>query len=150
MPPTEKKGRVQSSTITVAILPELTQAEAQLNYRDLDITTCRGSGPGGQKRNKTETAVQVTHRPSGLSVRCDQERSQPQNRAKALALLKSRLNAMESVRRGAQLAETRRAQHGSGERGDKRRTVRVRDDQVLDHATGRRWSFKAYSRGIWD
>lgn len=149
VPPTEKRGRVQTSTVTVAVMPEPTAFQFVVRDQDLEVSTCRGSGPGGQKRNKTETAVQIKHRPTGLLVRCDQERSQPQNRAMALALLRARLWALESARRGADEAEARRLQLGSGQRGDKRRTIRVRADQVVDHVTGRSWSYKAYVRGDW-
>jgi peptide chain release factor 1 len=140
---------VQTSTITVAVLTEPTEAEVRIDERDIEVKTCRASGSGGQKVNKTESAVQVTHRPSGITVRCETERSQTQNKQTAFALLRARLrNAQQEALSGARAAD-RRAQVGSGMRGDKRRTVRVQDGTVHDHVTGRRWSFRDYERGNW-
>lgn len=149
VPPNDKRGRVQTSTVTVAVLPEPTESEVRIDDRDLDIRTCRGSGAGGQHRNKTDSAVQITHRPSGIVVRCESERSQIQNRATALAALRARLAAASRDAATNARDSDRRAQIGSGQRGDKRRTIRVGDDQVTDHITGRTWRFKAYSRGRW-
>ena len=149
VPPNDKRGRVQTSTVTVAVLPEPTESEVQIDERDLDIRTCRGSGAGGQHRNKTESAVQVTHRPSGITVRCESERSQQQNRATALAVLRARLLELQRGAASSARASDRRAQIGSGQRGDKRRTVRVMDGQVTDHETGRTWRFRDYQRGQW-
>ncbi|APR79142.1 Peptide chain release factor 1 [Minicystis rosea] len=149
VPPTEKRGRVHTSTITVAILPEVTEAQIRLDPRDLEIGTCRGSGAGGQHRNKTESAVMIKHRPSGLVVRCETERSQHQNRATALALLRSRLWAAAQAKQSGNVAAARRDQVGSGMRGDKRRTIRCQDGVVTDHVTGRRWPLRAYERGEW-
>jgi peptide chain release factor 1 len=149
VPPNEKRGRVHTSTITVAVLPEATEAQVHLDPRDLDVDTCRGTGAGGQKRNKTESTVVIRHRPSGLVVRCETERSQHQNRATALALLRSRLLAAAEEARTSAVAAARRGQVGSGMRGDKRRTIRCQDGVVLDHVTGRRWALRAYERGDW-
>lgn len=151
IPPTEKRGRVQTSTITIAVMPEPTPAEMpELRESELEITTCRGTGSGGQKRNVTDSAVQVKHLPTGLYVRSDSERSQTQNKATAKALLRARLYAQ--VQAGAQASEAaaRRQQIGSGMRGDKVRSIRIQDGQVHDHRTGCRWRFKDYERGIWD
>jgi len=149
VPPSEKRGRVHTSTVTVAILPEPTEAQVKLDPRDLDIVTCRGSGPGGQHRNKTESAVQVTHRPTGVQVRCESERSQDQNKKTALAMLRARLWQAEQERAERERASDRRAQVGSGMRGDKRRTIRCQDGQVNDHVTGRTWRLRDYLRGEW-
>ncbi|MFT3770344.1 MAG: peptide chain release factor-like protein [Minicystis sp.] len=149
VPPTEKRGRVHTSTITVAVLPEATEAQIRLDPRDLEMDTCRGSGAGGQKRNKTESTVVIRHVPSGIVVRCETERSQHQNRATALALLRSRLWAAAEAERTGNVAATRRGQVGSGMRGDKRRTIRCQDGVVTDHVTGRRWNLRAYERGEW-
>jgi peptide chain release factor 1 len=148
-PPTEKRGRVHTSTVTVAVLPEPTEAQVRLNERDLGWKTCRSSGAGGQNVNKTDSAVQLTHLPTGLMVRCETERSQLQNRATALSLLRARLWAAENERVVGDRAALRHAQVGSGQRGDKRRTIRVQDDQVNDHISGKHWSWRDYSRGIW-
>jgi peptide chain release factor 1 len=149
VPPTERRGRVQTSTVTVAVLPEPTPTAVALDPKDLEWSFCRGSGAGGQHRNMTDTAVQVLHRPSGLRVRCETERSKTQNEATALALLRARLYAQEHERRVQSRADARRAQVGSGMRGDKRRTVRVQDGTVTDHVTGRQWQLKQYVRGDW-
>ena len=149
IPPNEKRGRVQTSTVTVAVLPEPTETQVRIAPGDLEWATCRGSGAGGQHRNKTESAVQLVHRPTGVMVRCESERSQHQNRATALALLRARLWATEQEKRVGGIAASRKAQIGSGMRGDKRRTIRVQDGVVNDHVTGKRWSFRDYERGDW-
>jgi peptide chain release factor 1 len=150
VPPNEKRGRVQTSTVTVAVLPEPTEAQVHIAPSELAWTTCRGSGPGGQHRNRTESAVQLTHQPTGLTVRCESERSQHQNRATALSLLRARLWQEEQIRLGREREASRRSQVGSGMRGDKRRTIRVQDGAVHDHVTGRTWVYTDYVRGLWE
>lgn len=147
--PTEKRGRVQTSTITVAVLPEPTETEVSVRLSDLEWTTCRGSGPGGQHRNKTESAVQVKHIPSGVYVRCETERSQQQNKNTAMATLKARLWQIQRDIHRDQRINDRKAQVGSGMRGDKRRTIRCQDGVVTDHLTGKKWRLKEYTRGEW-
>ncbi len=147
IPPTEKKGRVQSSSITVAVLVVPTEQEFRLDPRDLRETTCRSGGSGGQHVNKTESAVQILHIPSGVLVRCESERSQAQNRITALAILRTRLAEKQRVDTLAALNRDRKTQVGSGMRGDKVRTVAVQRDTVEDHDTGRRMTVKAYLRG---
>lgn len=150
VPPNEKRGRVHTSTITVAVLPEPTMTEIVIAPNDLEWTFCRGSGAGGQHRNKTETTAVLVHRPTGTMVRCETERSQHQNKALALALLRARLFA---ARRGAAVkdrADERKRQVGSGMRGDKRRTIRCQDGIVTDHELGRQWSFRDYERGSYE
>jgi len=149
VPPNEKRGRVHTSTITVAVLPEPTAVDVQVAERDLDWSTCYGTGPGGQKRNKTESTVLLTHRPTGLQVRCETSRSQQHNRVAALGLLRARLWAREAARVAEVRATERRGQVGSGMRGDKRRTIRAQDGTVVDHPTGRRWELRGYLRGAW-
>jgi peptide chain release factor 1 len=149
VPPNEKRGRIHTSTVTVAVLREPSPTEVVLRDSDLDWQACRGSGPGGQNRNKVNSAVQIWHRPTGIMVRCESERSQSQNRATAIALLRARLlEAKETAAAGGEAA-TRKAQLGCGARGDKRRTIREQDGQVTDHVTGRRWRLKDYLRGEW-
>lgn len=147
--PTDKRSRVQTSTITVAVLPEPREHEMCLRDEDVTVETMRGSGAGGQHRNKTDSAVRVTHRPTGVVVRCESERSQSQNKETAFGVLRARLAELERDRVSGARAQDRRSQIGSGMRGDKRRTVRVQDDQVNDH-DGRHWSFKRYARGDWE
>lgn len=149
IPPTEKRGRVQTSTVTVAVLdPDVVVGQA-LNYRDVDITTTRGSGPGGQNRNKIESCVIATHRPTGIQVRIDNERSQHQNKAMAYKLLAAKLYEIERERIEKAKEDNRRQQVGTGMRGDKVRTYRAQDDQVNDHRTGQRWRLQDWTRGIW-
>ena len=125
VPPNERRGRVHTSTITVAVLPIPSESDLRIDSKDLEITTTRGSGPGGQARNKTESCVVVRHIPTGTVVRCDGERSQPQNRATALSILRARLlDASSRSRKGTEDA-SRRTQVGSGQRGDKIRTIRT-------------------------
>jgi peptide chain release factor 1 len=147
IPPNEKRGRVHTSTITVAVLPEPAAAEVVISEKDLDWSTCRGTGSGGQKRNKTETTVLLTHLPTGLQVRCETTRSQLKNRELALVLLRARLWEAARSRLREERDLMRKQQQGSGMRGDKRRTIRCQDGQVTDHVTGRRWELKAYLRG---
>lgn len=147
--PTEKRGRVHTSTITVATLKEPTATQVRIDDRDLEFSTTRGSGPGGQNRNKVESCVIVKHKPSGLTVRCETERSQHQNKASALSLLRARLWEQEQTKQFSQRADARKQQVGSGQRGDKRRTIRCQDDQVNDHVTGKHWTWKDYERGNW-
>lgn len=149
IPPTEKRGRVQTSTVTVAVLPEPDDSAVVIHDRDLDVKTCRGSGAGGQHRNVTDSAVVMTHKPTGIVVRCESERSQHANRETALGVLRARVwQAQRDAAAGARGAE-RRAQVGSGMRGDKRRTVREQDGRVTDHVTGKSWEWKLYRRGEW-
>jgi peptide chain release factor 1 len=149
VPPNEKHGRVHTSTITVAVLPEPAEAQVHVEEGDLVWSMCLGTGSGGQKRNKTASVALLTHRPTGMQVRCESSRSAHHNRLTALALLRARLWAVAQGRLDDARSEERQRQVGSGMLGDKRRTIRVQDDQVVDHVTGRRWSFREYVRGNW-
>lgn len=136
--------------MTVAVLKEPEESEFYLNPNDLDVKTARGSGPGGQNRNKTESCVIVTHKPTGVVIRIDTERSQHRNRALAMGLLRAKLSeARQATQMGSENA-ARRAQVGSGMRGDKTWTVRVRDGQVTHHETGRRFQYEKYLRGDYE
>jgi peptide chain release factor 1 len=140
---------VQTSTITVATFSEIAEQEFKINPADLEWDTMRSRGKGGQKVNKTESCVRVTHKPTGLSVRCESERSQYRNKETALATLKMRLAAMQQeAQQGAQSAD-RRQQIGTGQRGDKRRTIREKDGVVTDHILNRKWRYADYVRGLW-
>jgi len=139
--------RVQTSTVTVAVLPEPTETQLHIREQDLEWSTCRGSGAGGQHRNKTESAVQLRHIPTGTTVRCESERSQSQNKRTALATLRARIWEAQQNAGSAARSIDRRQQVGSGMRGDKRRTIRA--DGVVDHITGKRWKFKDYVRANW-
>ncbi len=149
VPPNERRGRVHTSTVTVAVLPEPDDVALALDVGDLRWKRSRGSGPGGQHRNKTESAIDLTHAPTGTVVHCESERSQHRNKELALARLHATL--LDRLRRDRDRARAadRRAQVGSGMRGDKRRTIREQDDAVVDHVTGRTWRFRDYVRGAW-
>jgi peptide chain release factor 1 len=149
VPPTEKRGRVQTSTITVAVLEEPRQIELTIRLEDVDLETMRGSGAGGQHRNKTDSAVRARHRPTGIEVRVEAERSQHANKELAMRVLAARVAERDRAAADGARAEDRRRMIGTGMRGDKRRTIRVQDDQVNDHIDGRTWKFKAYARGDW-
>ena len=149
IPPTEKRGRVHTSTVTVAVMKEPEKSEFKIEERDLQITTCRGSGAGGQHRNKTDSAVQIKHIPSGIIVRCETERSQMQNKETALQVLRARLLERKESKEISKIEKDRKSQVGSGMRGDKRRTIRQQDGQVNDHVTGKTWRYEDYIKGNW-
>jgi peptide chain release factor 1 len=149
VPPNERRGRVHSSTITVAVLDEEAEHELVILNEDLAWATCRAPGKGGQHVNKTDSAVQLTHLPTGFQVRSHEERSQLQNRLAALRKLREHLSRTRRVEAAAARAAERRDQVGSGMRGDKRRTVREQDGVVVDHETGRTWRLRDYVRGAW-
>ena len=150
IPPTEKRGRVHTSTVTVAVLPDPTDVELpKIPDRDLEWSVCRGTGAGGQKRNKTETTVQLRHVPTGLSIRCEDTRSQQKNRALALQLLRAKLWEQQQANSAQSRAKDRKQQVGVGARGDKRRTIRVQDGLVTDHILGKKWNLRDYLKGEW-
>ena len=147
VPPTEKRGRVHSSTVTVVVLEPVAATEVKIREADLDESFTRGTGPGGQHRNKTATAVLLRHAPSGLVVRVDGGRSQHVNRQTALELLQARLNARAQEEAAAARVAARKQQAGSGMRGDKIRTVQVHGDVVVDHVRGTRMTYRNYAKG---
>ena len=148
MSPTEKRGRVHTSTITVAVLNPEEKPEIALQPHDVEITTTTGTGPGGQHRNKTQSCVVATHKETGLKVRID-HRSQKESKALALRILAERVLEDTRSRQQSSRAAQRKRQVGSGQRGDKVRTYRTKDDRVVDHATGRRWKLTKWLRGEW-
>lgn len=133
----------------MAVLDPDAPVGAALDVRDVDITTSRGSGPGGQNRNKIESCVVAVHRPTGLQVRIDSERSQHQNKATALKVLAARLYEAQRERSDTDRNADRRQQVGSGQRGDKVRTYRSQDDQVIDHRTGVKLRLSKWYNGDW-
>ena len=149
VPPTERYGRRQTSTITVAVFEEPKVEEINIRAQDLEWDTFRSRGKGGQNVNKVETAVRVTHKPSGLVVRCENGRSQWHNKRTALQILAARLEARDREQRQSVVVADRRSQIGTGQRGDKRRTANERQDQVTDHVTGQKWRYTDYVKGNW-
>lgn len=135
---TEKRGRVHTSAATVAVLPVAERAQVQIAEKDLRVDTYRGSGAGGQHRNKTDSAVRITHLPTGLVVTCEDERSQFENKERAMIVLGARLLERSTAAASAERDRARRSQIGEATRAEKRRTYDVPEDTVIDHRTGRR------------
>jgi peptide chain release factor 1 len=133
VPATEGSGRIHTSTATVAVLPEADDVDVTINTNDLRIDTYRSGGAGGQHVNRTDSAVRITHIPTGFVVACQDERSQHKNRAKALKVLQSRLLAAQTAQQNQEMSEKRREQVGTGERAEKVRTYNFPQNRITDH-----------------
>lgn len=150
VPPTEKRGRVHTSTITIAVLPEVAESKVFISEKDIEWKAFRGSGPGGQHKNKTDSAVMLHHIPSGIKIRSESEKSQKQNKNTALAILRAKLYAEKESAKNSKIKKIRKNQVGSGMRGDKIRTIRLQDGIVINHLSNKKISFKSYLKGYID
>ena len=136
VPETESQGRIQTSTATVAVLPEAEDVEIEINPADIIMESCKSSGAGGQHVNKTESAVRLTHKPTGIIIECQEERSQFKNRDKAMKMLKTKLYDMKMTEQNEKIASDRKSQVGTGDRSERIRTYNYPQGRITDHRIG--------------
>ena len=139
IPDTEKNGRIHTSTASVAVMPVFQKTTIVLNPADIEMEYTHSGGAGGQNVNKVETAVRLFHKPSGIAIRCQSERSQLQNREKAMLLLASKLQALKDEEESSKYAADRKSQIGTGDRSEKIRTYNILQDRVTDHRIKQSW-----------
>ena len=148
VPETESQGRIQTSTATVAVLPEAEDVEVEINPADIIVESCKSSGAGGQHINKTESAVRVTHKPTGIVIECQEERSQFKNRDKALKMLKTKLYDIKLTEQNEKIASDRKSQVGTGDRSERIRTYNYPQGRITDHRIGLTlYSLEAFLNG---
>jgi len=150
VPATETQGRIHTSAATVAVMPEVEALDFELDPEELEITAMRSSGPGGQHVNKTSSAIRVIHLPTGLQVKCQEDKSQLRNKARALDLLRAKLYEIERMKREAERSELRRTQVGTGDRSQRVRTYNYPQNRVTDHRIGASFSLEKILEGQLD
>lgn len=150
VPATESQGRVHTSTATVAVMPEVEDVDINIDPKDLEISTCRSGGAGGQNVNKVETAVRVVHKPSGIQVHCTEERSQLQNKERALQILRTKLFDIEQQKQLKEIYDLRKSQVGTGDRSERIRTYNFPQSRCTDHRIGQNFNVNTVIDGDLD